>query len=86
MLAIKAQQIESFTTHIEDKQKLDSIVPPLSRIAGNDVVVYQLTLDGTIHILPTYDDMPSDENLLNLLLQQVNTKYSDLIEIQSRYE
>lgn len=86
MLAIKAKQVENVVKNEDDMNELDAIVPKQSRIGGNDVAVFQLSLDGTISLLASYDDMPSDDNYLNQLMMQVNSKYSSLVEIQSRYE
>ena len=86
MLAIKAKQVENVVKNEDDMKELDAIVPRQSRIGGNDVSVFQLSLDGTISLLSSYNDIPSDDNYLNLLMMQVNSKYSSLVEIQSRYE
>lgn len=86
MLAIKAKQVEHTVQNEGDMNELDAIVPRQSRIEGSDVAVFQLALDGTISQLQSYDNIPSDDNYLNRLMMQVNSKYSSLVEIQSRYE
>ncbi len=86
MLAIKAKQVEKVVKEDNDIKELEDIVPIKARIEGKNVTVYQLTLDGTIKKLPTYEDMPSDENFLNQNMRKVNLKYSNLLEIQSLYE
>ena len=86
MLAIKAKQVEQLVANDMDEKDLEAIVPKYARIDGSSVVVYQLDTEGKIHRLPSYEDMPSDENYLNLSMMETNTKYSNLIEIQSRYE
>lgn len=86
MLAIKAKQVEKSIKNEDDMNKLNIIVPMQSHIEGSDVSVFQLSLDGTINLLQSYDSIPSDDNYLNQLMMQVNSKYSSLVEIQSRYE
>ena len=44
-----------------------------------------MDLDGTIKMLPSYENMPSDNNLLNTSLVDVNVKFSNLVEIEMTY-
>lgn len=86
MVAIKAKQVEELLQNSADTDELNSEVPALSRIDGNKVNVFQLDLDGSIHRLETKENIPSDNNYLNIRMMDVNSKYSHLIEIQCRYE
>ena len=86
MLAIKAKEVAKVIVEMSDFNELDAIVPCISQIDGQRVTVYQLDLDGTIHQLDRYENMPSDENYLNQHMMDINRKYSSLLEIQSRYE
>lgn len=86
MLAIKAFQVAQIATDAKDRQTIDTIVPSGSAIDGEKVSIYQIDLEGNICQLPKYEDIPTDDNYLNTILMNTNTKYSDLVEIQIRYE
>lgn len=63
--------------------KLDDIVPLVSTIVAEDLVVYELNeVNGTISKLETYKGLPSDENKLNDELGESNELYARLLEIQ----
>lgn len=61
---------------------LDKVVPQASMIDGTKVTVYQVYEDGTISLLPKYDEMPSDDNLLNNLLEESNEQFNQLLDIE----
>lgn len=87
-LAIKAYNIlqrfyDNPNNHIL-KEKLETIVPEESCISEEDVIVYQLTEQGEIKKLPTYDGLPSDENYLNISLAETNQLFDDLLEIEEQ--
>lgn len=86
MIAIKAKQIEAILKDPEDLTELDSIVAKGARIDSSRVDVYQLELDGSIKRLETVEGIPSDNNFLNQRMMDVNIKYAQLLELQSRYE
>lgn len=86
MMAIKAYQVNPQITEDSDREQLYSIVPKESMIDGNVVSVYQLDLDGNITELPKIDNLPSDDNYLNQILMEANSKFSSLVEIQLQYE
>ncbi|ACK66799.1 conserved hypothetical protein [Rippkaea orientalis PCC 8801] len=50
------------------KQQLENIVPEASYISEEDAIVYELTEQGEIRKLSTYEGLPSDENYLNISL------------------
>lgn len=62
--------------------ELDKVVPQASMIDGAKVAVYQVHEDGTISLLPKYDEMPSDDNLLNNLLEESNEQFNQLLDIE----
>ena len=80
-LAIKAQHLLSL---INEKQKetLDGIVPISACIDGKEVGVFELTEDGRISELAKYDEMPSDENLLNVHLDECNELFNQLLDLE----
>ena len=85
-LAIKAKQVYDVLKNEESKQKLSAIVPTQSMIDGNSLTIYELTLDGKIKLLEPYNNMPSDENMLNSILEDTNRKYSEILDIRDDEE
>lgn len=80
-LAIKAQQILS---QIDESQKemLEEIVPIHACVNGREVGVFELTEDGRISELAKYDEMPSDENMLNTHLSECNELFNQLLDLE----
>lgn len=85
-LAIKAKQVYDVLKNEESKQKLSAIVPTQSMIDGNSLTIYELTLDGKIKLLEPYNNMPSDENMLNSILEDTNRRYSEILDIRDDEE
>jgi AAA15 family ATPase/GTPase len=82
-LAIKAKTLWQKTGLTTDLQKkLAAIVPQNVCINAKDVVIYSLSEDGTIQLLPTFDGLPSDDNFLNQILAQSNQLFDSLLEIE----
>lgn len=80
-LAIKAEKI--FTKLSPGKiDILNKIVPMASVVKGEDVSVLEINEDGQIMDLIKYDDMPSDENLLNIYLSECNDLFGQLLELE----
>lgn len=63
-----------------DKDKLDKIIGSQCRVNGKEVCVYELR-DGKIEKLKSFEDMPSDENLLNMELEETNDKFDELMDL-----
>jgi hypothetical protein len=55
-------------------------------IEGNSLSIYQLSLDGDIKLLEPYNEMPSDENMLNDMLDYTNRKFSLILDIRDDEE
>lgn len=66
------------------RQKLEDIVPSASCVSEEDAIVYELTEQGEIRKLPTYDGLPSDGNYLNISLAETNKLFDDLLEIEEQ--
>lgn len=66
------------------KQQLKNIVPEASCISEEDAIVYELTEQGEIRKLSTYEGLPSDENYLNISLAETNQLFDDLLEIEEQ--
>lgn len=79
-LAIKANNIASeFPDTVE---QLSHIVPQSAFVSGEDVNVYEIQSTGHVKELPKYGGMPSDENLLNIALENCNDLYNELLDIE----
>jgi ribosomal protein L22 len=89
-LAIKADKVikKILSSAISNadylQEKLNQIVPKASCIAAEDAIVYELTEQGKIRELATYNGLPSDENYLNLSLGETNQLFDDLLEIEEQ--
>jgi predicted ATPase len=87
-LAIKGykvlQEILSSSNADLLKQQLEKIVPEVSCVSEEDAIVYELTEQGEIRKLPTYEGLPSDENYLNISLAKTNKLFDDLLEIEEQ--
>lgn len=67
------------------EDKIAEIVPVSSIINGKDVFIYETQKDGSIMQLEPYDNLPSDENLLNKAMAQGNELFSDLIDLEQEF-
>ena len=79
-LAIKANNIAAeFPDTVE---QLSHIVPQSAFVSGEDVNVYEIQSTGHVKELSKYGGMPSDENLLNIALENCNDLYNELLDIE----
>lgn len=81
-LAIKA---DSIMRKMKDNcfcERLDKIVPLPAQVDGAQVAVYEISDQGEVLRLPTYDNMPSDNNYLNNYLSETNDLFNELLEIE----
>lgn len=79
-LAIKAYNIsKKYSTAMPE---LDKVVPTDSMVDGSKVTIYQVNEDGTVSMLPKYDEMPSDDNMLNNMLEESNEQFNQLLDIE----
>ena len=63
-------------------EELKMLFPIKSTINESEVVIYELSeIDGTIKALETYDGYPSDDNFLNLKLDEGNKMFIDLLRM-----
>ena len=86
-LAVKAfmvsKKIESCKkTELYDK--LATIVPRFSMINPSDLLIYELSEQGDIIKLGSYNNLPSDENYLNERLAETNYLFTDMLEIEDQ--
>ena len=69
------------------KEELLRVVPQSALTSVDDVSIYQLDeTDGVITKLSTAEGIPSDNNLLNNMIQQGNQEFDKLLEIEEKLE
>lgn len=85
-LAIKAKQVYDVLKEEKNKKRLSEIVPEYSMIDGDTLTIYEIGLDGAIKLLEPYNDMPSDGNMLNSVLENTNIKFSQILDIRDDEE
>jgi predicted ATPase len=65
------------------KDKISNILPLDSLVDASDVIVYQLDeKKGNLTRLENPDGIPSDKNLLNMMLREGNQLFDSLLEIE----
>ena len=79
-LSVKAASIKP--KNEEQTQRLEAIVPIRSQVNGSEICVYQIE-NGIISPLQKYQDMPSDDNMLNQELGDTNELFAQLLEIEA---
>ncbi|RWX00258.1 AAA family ATPase [Flavobacterium cerinum] len=83
-LAIKAKSLFERTKVSEIKSKVSEIVPEESVIDSNKVSIYELNEStGKIIQLENYRGLPSDENYLNNHLEEFNSLFINLLELEN---
>jgi len=91
-LLIKAKDIlDKAKTKYSDRiseveNEFNSIVPIKSLVDKDDYAIYQMTELGEIVLLDKYNGLPSDENFLNQNLAELNYDFSDLLELEDKWQ
>ena len=67
------------------KEKINKLVPFESVVSGNKISVYETQENGSVIKLKTYDNLPSDNNMLNNALDNSNEIFAQLIELEDEY-
>ena len=65
--------------------KIEKIVPEKSTVDGNRITIYETKEDGSITKLSPYENIPSDENLLNKAMAEGNEKFAELLDLEQEY-
>jgi predicted ATPase len=82
-LCVEANRLKQRANTDEFLAKLSAVVPLVSTVDGNDLVVYQLDeVSGKIERLGDYRGLPSDENELNNGLADANEEFSKLLDLE----
>lgn len=78
-LFVKASMIVNKCEY--ERARLEEIVPLDSVVYPEEFEIYEF-FDGTVRKLSKPNNMPSDENLLNLLLEKTNLDFSEMLEME----
>ncbi|MCL4409274.1 MAG: ATP-binding protein, partial [Gammaproteobacteria bacterium] len=73
--------LNSDKSAIEKKHRVSSICPQVSAVNAERVNTYEFKSDGSVSELGKYDGVLQDANQLNNELDQLNSLFSDLLEI-----
>lgn len=77
---IKHRSLERFVSNM---MQLEQIVTYGSYVAAHDIVIYEMNeVDGTIKKLGSFEGIPSDTNVLNKLVGEINDLYDRLLDIE----
>ena len=67
------------------EEKIEPIVPVKAAVSGKNISVYETFEDGSIRKLEPYDELPSDDNLLNKAMAQSNELFAQLIDLEQEF-
>ncbi|HXK76794.1 MAG TPA: AAA family ATPase [Bacteroidaceae bacterium] len=84
-LAAKAKQIASldnFKNKSDLQELLYNIVPKEALLDSDKLHIYEVRPDGQTVELEKFENLPSDDNVLNTLLGETNELFSDLYDIE----
>ena len=66
-----------------NKEQIRKIIPLSALIKSNDLAIYELDeKEGTVKLLGDYNGIPSDENMLNLQIDETNNLFADLLDLK----
>lgn len=82
-LAAKAGMMkDSFGNDEAKLSRLNNIIPLESVIYPGTYVIYQITDKGTVEPLALPSGLPEDSNYLNALLEETNSTFNDLLDLE----
>jgi len=85
-VVIKAGKLKQEVTD-QRQDEINAIVPISSATEGDDLAIYELNeKSGSIQLLGNYNGIPSDDNLLNLQIDETNNLFADLLDLQEQWQ
>jgi predicted ATPase len=63
-------------------ERLNNVVSKKSLVSSENVAIYELDAKGRIRRLSDFEGVPSDRNLLNAMLEEGNSTFDALLEIE----
>jgi hypothetical protein len=83
-VVVEAGKLKQGATAGKEEQ-LNAIVPISSAISAYDLAIYQLNeKEGSVELLDSYEGIPSDENMLNLQIDETNNLFADLLDFKQQ--
>lgn len=67
------------------EDEIARIVPIASLVDGRDISIYETSADGSIKKITPYENLPSDSNILNELMEKTNESFVQLLELEEEY-
>lgn len=66
-----------------NKEQIGKIIPLSTLVKSEDLAIYELDeKEGTVRLLGDYNGIPSDENMLNLQIDETNNLFADLLDLK----
>ena len=66
-----------------NKEQIGKIIPLSALVKSEDLAIYELDeKEGTVKLLGDYNGIPSDENMLNLQIDETNNLFADLLDLK----
>ena len=66
-----------------NKEQIGKIIPISALVKREDLAIYELDeKEGTVKLLGDYNGIPSDENMLNLQIDETNNLFADLLDLK----
>ena len=84
-LVVKVSELKEKIKTDNQKNDLEQIIPLSAIVNAENLSIYELDeKSGYIKLLETYEGLPSDENRLNIMLDESNELFAQLLEIQQQ--
>ena len=78
-VAVEAGNIQNAV----NEEQIGKIIPLSALVKSEDLAIYELDeKDGTVRLLGDYNGIPSDENMLNLQIDETNNLFADLLDLK----
>lgn len=78
-LAVEAGNIRNEA----NKEQIGKIIQISALVKSEDLAIYELDeKEGTVKLLGDYNGIPSDENMLNLQIDETNNLFADLLDLK----
>lgn len=83
-LTLVAKAAELFDKKVP-VDRITTIVPEKSMVLGKKITIYETKKDGSIECLTPYEELPSDNNVLNNAMAEGNSLFADLLNLEQEF-
>ena len=83
-LTLVAKAAELFDKKVP-VDRITTIVPEKSMVLGKKITIYEMKNNGSIECLPSYAELPSDNNVLNQAMADGNSLFADLLDMEQEF-